>query len=69
MHGAIGNQPKISEQCAVFSKKIPDWHSANVMLRQSGAVVLNKLAADLTTYFRLRSHEGPQRKSSAQFEV
>ena len=66
---AWGNQPKISEPCAAFSKTIPDWHSANEMLRQSGAEVLNKPAANLTTYFRLRSYEGPQGKSSAQFEV
>ena len=63
------NSPQISEPCAAFSKTIPDWHSTNNMLRESGALVLNKPGSNLTTYFRLRSYEGPQGKSSAQFEV
>ncbi|MDA7434600.1 hypothetical protein N8517_03230, partial [Synechococcus sp. AH-601-L23] len=66
---AWSNNPQISEPCSAFSKTIPDWHSANVMLRQTGAEVLNKPSANLTTYFRLRNYEGPQGKSSAQFEV
>ena len=66
---AWSNGPEISEPCAAFSKTIPDWHSTNNMLRESGAVVLNKPGSNLTTYFRLRSYEGPQGKSSAQFEV
>ena len=66
---AWSDSPEISEPCAAFSQTIPDWHSANVKLRQSGAVVLNKPEAKLTTYFRLRNYEGPQGKSSAQFEV
>ena len=64
------NNPEISEPCAALGKVIPDWHSANLILRQSGAEVLNKPAANLTTYFRLRKYEGPNNgKSSAQFEV
>ena len=63
------NSPQISEPCAAFSKTNPDWHSDNQRLRQSGAAVKNKPGSNLTTYFRLRSYEGPQGKSSAQFEV
>lgn len=64
-----GQTLRISEPCAANRQSIPDWDSSMMPLQRPGETARNDSSGALTTHFRLKNYQGPESKSSAQFEI